>query len=141
MSLCLALLSVPATAQEQRTPSFQGQDVQAQEIQDLEQTAQIGRGVLCDTQQQMMRFVALRDGGKEAPVAMRTVNDEAHNKSACNMVMVMFSARKVLGETTLHNKIVSLVEITVLAFGDGVVWKRVPAVTQYTLVPEKGQNV
>jgi hypothetical protein len=145
VSLYLALLCLPAAAQDQQTqgvPSeIQSREIQSQDIQSLEQSAQIGRGVLCDTQQQMIRFVALRDDGKEAMTAVQTVNEEAHNKSACNMVMVMFTSRKVLGELTIHGKIVSLVEITVLAFGDGQAWKRVPALTQYTLVPEKGQNV
>jgi len=135
--VCLALLCLPAVAQEQGPQELQGRNPQA-----LEKTTQIGGGVLCDTREQMIRFVALRDDGKEAPTALRTVNEEAQNVSACNLVMVMFSTRKVIGEMTLHGKIVSLVEITVHAFGDGHVWKRTPeAVRQYTLVPEKGQNV
>jgi hypothetical protein len=135
LPLYLALLCLPAGAQGQQTQGIYPQDIQA-----LEQTAEIGRGVMCDTQQQMLRFVALRDDGKEAVTAVQTVNEEAQNKSACNMVMVMFSTCKVLGELSIHGNIVSLVEITVLAFGDGRAWKRVPDVKQYTLVPEKGRN-
>jgi hypothetical protein len=97
--------------------------------------------VVCDSPQQLVRFVALRDNGKEAPAALQTVNDEARNASACSMVMVMFTGRKPLGELTIHGKIVAVVEINVQAFGDGTVWKRVPAVRQYTLVPQNGQNV
>jgi hypothetical protein len=127
--LSLALTCLPAFAQERG----------AQETQTFDQA--VGRGVLCDTQEQMKRFVALRDDRMEAEQAIKVVNEEARNASACNLVMVMFTSRKPIAELTIHGHIVSLVEITVHAFGDGVVWKRVPAVKQYALVPEKGQNV
>jgi hypothetical protein len=129
--LCLVLTCLPAFAQ----------DSQSQDIQALQQNTTVGRGVLCDTLEQMKRFVALRDDGKAAEQAIKLINDEARNASACNMVMVMFSSRKPIAELAIHGHIVSLVELTVHAFGDGVMWKRVPEVKQYTLVPEKGQNV
>jgi hypothetical protein len=131
VALCLALLCLPAVAQD-RPPL---------DPQVLEENTMIGRGVLCDTQEQMIRFVSLRESGKEAISAVRTINDEARNASACNMVMVMFTARRTLAEFSIHGHIVSLVEITVQAFGDGVVWKRVPETKQYTLVLEQGKNV
>jgi len=134
--VCLALTCLPAMAQSQDP-----QDQRLLDPQTIEQESTIGGGVICDTRDQMVRFVSLRDDGKEADAAIKLINAEAHNAAACTWVMVMFTSRKPIGELTIHGKIVSLVEITVHAFGDGRVWKRVPEVKQYTLVPEKGQNV
>jgi len=117
------------------------QDQSLSDQQAREPDGTIGGGILCDTREQMVRFVALRDDGKEADAAIKLINAEAHNRAACTLVMVMFTSRKPIAELSIHGKVVSLVEITVHAFGDGRVWKRVPEVKQYTLVPEKGQNV
>jgi hypothetical protein len=135
--LVIMLLCCPAAAQDSRQNAL---STGAPETQDPQQF-DIGRGVVCDSPQQLVRFVALRDNGQEAPTALQTVNDEARNASACSMVMVMFTGRKSLGELTIHGKIVAVVEINAQAFGDGTVWKRVPAVRQYTLVHQNGQNV
>jgi len=143
MLLCLpALKSNDASAQEAQDFQRYGFPSFGTQSNEQERVTQVGGGVLCDTREQMIRFVALRDDGKEAPIAMQTVNEEVNNRAACNIAMVMFSSRKIVGEMAIHAKIVSLVEITVYAFGDGSVWKRLPVgIKQYTLMPEKGQNI
>jgi len=100
-----------------------------------EQTMEVGRGVLCDTAQQMQRFVALRGDGKEAEVALETVNNEAHI-TACNVAVVMFTGAKPIGELAIRGKLVSVIEITVHAIGTGSAWKKIPGITQYTAVVE-----
>jgi hypothetical protein len=92
--LVIMLLCCPAAAQDSRQNAL---STGAPETQDPQQF-DIGRGVVCDSPQQLVRFVALRDNGQEAPTALQTVNDEARNASACSMVMVMFTGRKWLGE-------------------------------------------
>jgi hypothetical protein len=49
---------------------------------------QVGTGLLCDTQQQAERFVALYDG--DAVIAIRTVNAEEHNPTACGLVTMAY---------------------------------------------------
>jgi hypothetical protein len=115
--LLFLLFAIPSNAQEQRT--------------DMD----IGRGVLCDTAQQMGRFVALRDNGKDVAVALDTVNDEAH-LIACNVALVMFTAGKPIGELIIRGKLVSVIQITVHAISNGSAWKKIPELTQYTAVVE-----
>ena len=118
--LLLMLFCFPAKAQEQTMDG---------------QTMDVGRGVLCDTAQQMQRFVALRGDGKEAEVALETVNKEAHI-IACNVAVVMFTGAKPIGELAIRGKLVSVIEITVHAIGTGSAWKKIPGITQYTAVVE-----
>ena len=120
--LLLTLFCLPSNAQEQTSKV-------------PEQTVDVGRGVLCDTAQQMERFVALRDNGKEADAALQTVNEEAHI-TACNVALVMFTGGKPIAELTIRGKLVSVIEITVHAISNGSAWKKIPGITQYTAVVE-----
>ena len=95
----------------------------------------IGRAVFCDTARQLERFVALRDNGKDAAVALETVNEEAHI-TACNVALVMFTGAKPIGELIIRGKLVSVIEITVHAIRNGSAWRKIPETTQYTAVVE-----
>ena len=131
--LLLMMFSLLANAQEQ---SIQKQNVQEQNIQ--EQNIQVGHGVLCDTVRQVERFVSLRDNGKDVRGALQTVNDEAQNAAACNLALFMFAPGKPIAELTIKGRLMSIVEITVYAFGNQRIWQKVPAMTRYTVVVEKG---
>jgi hypothetical protein len=109
--LLLSLICFPAKAQEQAPV--------------------VGRGVVCDTAEQMERFIALRGNGNDAVVALQTVNEEAQIV-ACNVALVMFTGGKPIAELTIRGKLVSVIEITVHAIGRGSVWRKMPGITQYT---------
>jgi hypothetical protein len=53
----------------------------------------IGRGIICDTQEQMERYIAVFKG--DAKLALTTVNTEAKKEDACSMAAIAFLA----GET------------------------------------------
>jgi hypothetical protein len=53
----------------------------------------IGRGIICDTQEQMERYIAVFKG--DAKLALTTVNAEAKKEDACSMAAIAFLA----GET------------------------------------------
>lgn len=125
--LLLALFCLPANAQEQPANAPQPE-------------IDVGRGVLCDTPKQMERFVALRDNGKEAEIALQTVNNESRIP-ACNVAFVMFTGGKPIAELTIHGKRVSVIEITVVAISNGSAWRKIPATTQYTAVVEGGRVI
>src|SRR5258708_37430680 len=121
VSLLLMLTGLPATAQE---PAMD-----------------VGGGVICNTAQQVERFVALESDGKETGGALKTVNDEVRDPSACSVSFVMFSGESPIVKLAVKGKPVSILEITVYAFGDGSAWKQVPAIVQYTVVAEKGMMI
>jgi hypothetical protein len=124
----IALLSgLPAYAQE-------GLSSQAPE------KMEIGQGVICDTLQEVQRYVALRGNGTEAGVALQTVNGEAH-EAACGVARVMFSPGARVADLSVQGKLVSIIQINVHAFGQGAVWTKIPATIRYTVTAEKGQVV
>jgi hypothetical protein len=101
---------------------------------------EIGQGVVCDTLQQVERYVALRGNGAETNIALRTVNGEAH-VPACSVALVMFSAGERVGGLTLQGRLLSIIQIRVHAFSNGPVWMTIPVTTRYTVTAEKGQIV
>jgi hypothetical protein len=121
------LACVPAMAQENVPPKAQ-------------EKIEIGQGVICDTLQQMERYVALRGNGTETNVALETMKDGAH-VAVCTVALVMFSASVHVADLTVQGKRLSIIQINVHAFGNGPVWMRVPATIQYTVTAEKGQIV
>jgi hypothetical protein len=125
--MILVLSCLPATAQEQLSANA------AEKIE-------IGQGVICDTQEQVERYVALRGNGAEARGALQTVNNEAH-VAACGVALVMFSAGPRVAGLTVQGRLISIMKINVHAFGNGPVWTKIPDTIRYTVTAEKGQVV
>ena len=98
----------------------------------------IGRGVLCDTPEQVRQFVALRNEGMGPQAALHVVNDEAQKTTACSYAMVMFASDKAITDLTIKGRRIHILQITIVAFGDGRTWKWLPDMVQYTAVVEKG---
>jgi hypothetical protein len=121
------LFCVPAMAQE-NVP------------QKAQERIEIGQGVMCDTPQQVERYVALRGNGTETNVALETMNDEAH-VAVCTVALVMFSAGAHVADLTVQGKRLSIIQINVHAFSNGPVWMKIPATIQYTVTVERGQVV
>jgi hypothetical protein len=128
-AMIVILSCLPAQAQE-------GLPAQARE------KIEIGQGVICDTAQQVERYVALRGNGAETNVALRTVNDEAEAHGAvCTVALVMFSAGDRVSGLTVQGRLLSIIQINVHAFSNGPVWMKTPATIRYTVTAEKGQIV
>jgi hypothetical protein len=123
----LMLCCLPAMAQEQ--PSSTAQE-----------KIEIGQGVICDTLEQVERYVALRGNGAETSGALQKVNDEAH-LAACGVALVMFSPGAHVADMTAQGKLLSIMQINVHAFGNGPVWTKIPRTVRYTVTAEKGQMV
>jgi hypothetical protein len=119
-ALLLLCSSLPATAQDHKT-------------------MEVGRGVICDTPDQVKRFIALRSDGKEQDAALLTVNGEAAVAAACNLGLVMFDSPESIGEMVLNGTPVTIVKIKVHAIGNGYAWKEVPDIVRFTAVPQKGR--
>ena len=93
---------------------------------------EIGEGVICDTLQQVERYVA--------NAALQTVNGEAH-VPVCSVALVMFSAGARVAGLSAQGRLLSIIKINVHAFGNGSVWMKIPATMRYTVTAEKGQIV
>ncbi len=106
---------------------FFGTAAQAQEVE-------IGPSLICDTEKQVQRFIALYDGDTRATI--NAVNREAHDATACGVVTTAYVRGPQLANARNKDKSFSIVQILVvgIADDDGSVESVAPAVF-YSLFP------
>jgi hypothetical protein len=93
-----------------------------------------GTGVLCDTKQQIERFVSLEANS----VALQTINAD-EQKTVCAVVEVQYVRGISLGKLRNTKGTFEAAEILILAANSGG-WHRIPPEIQYTIfaVVEEG---
>ena len=102
----------------------------------------VGQGLICDSPQQLHRFVDMRNQGREADEAVRTINEQAKNPVACGSVMAAFAPGKPVDKMKMLGETVEFIEITVIAISnDGASWTKVPPTTQYAIRTEPGISI
>ena len=106
-----------------------------------ERKVEVGRGVICESADQVKRFVALRSAGKAPDAALQAVNEEVTDAGGCRFSLFMFTGADPIAEMSLQGRPVSIVKITVHAFASGSAWTQVPAAVRYTAEPEKGRLI
>ena len=124
-ALFLALSCLPLQAQEQ--------------ADSLRRWLEVGQGIVCDSPEQVERFVALREDGMDVVVALQTVNNEFHDSTACDVSLVAFTDSKPIAYRVIEGKLASIVRIIVQAVGNGTTWRTVLARPRYTVEVEEGQ--
>lgn len=104
--------------------------------------ANIGVGMICDSQAQADRFVELRTQGQDPRHALAIVNKEAKNPRACGMAAIAFRREATLGMKTLKNELVQIVRINILAGFNGAAWQPVSDNTvQYAVMQGEGESI
>jgi hypothetical protein len=102
---------------------------------------EVGQGLVCDTPEQVERFVALRGDGRDVADALQTVNHESHSASACDLALIAFTDSKPIAERVIQGRLASIVQIMVHALGDGENWRTTQARARYTVEVEAGQII
>ncbi len=103
----------------------------AQESEGAEDT--VGPLLICNTAKQLNRFVDLLNGGRDAVDAVRLVNEEAQNPTACGNVLAAFEVGKLVAEVKMSGELFSIFEVKITALSDGSGWTQVSPTTQYTI--------
>jgi hypothetical protein len=73
---------------------------------------QVGTGLVCDTQQQAERFAALYDG--DTAIAIRTVNAEEDDPTACGLVTMAYMAGPPLSIARTKDLTFHIIEVLVI---------------------------
>ena len=91
----------------------QAEDLDAGEVQ-------VGTRLVCNTQHEAFRFVKLYSGDAEA--ALRIVNAEESDPTACEIIPVIYSVGSRLGSARTENATFNIVKILVIGIvtSDGV---------------------
>ena len=100
---------------------------------------EFGQGIVCDTPEQVERFVGLREDGRGVIHALQTINNESHGSMGCDIALVAFTDSKPIAERVIQGKLASVVQIIVHAVGDGATWRTIPPHARYTVEVEEGQ--
>jgi hypothetical protein len=101
----------------------------------------IGHGIVCNTSEQALRFVTLRNEGSEAFHAIQLINREADNPTACGAAMIAFRIDDEVHEHRLHGQRVNVTKVVIIAISDGAHWAQVPDTEQYVVVVPEGTEV
>jgi hypothetical protein len=109
-----------------------------QENKDNDNT-NVGVGIVCDTAGQVERYISLNKDGTPAEAAIQTINTESNNPHACGMVVAAFVVGEEVGNVTVPDGTVRIVEITIVAAQTQSGWQRTPPTVQYTGVFVKSE--
>ncbi len=101
----------------------------------------VGVGLICDTSEQAVRFVTLRDQGSEPEQAMQTVNSEAQKPRACGVAAVAFIPDQTVEMKVMHGKLVRIMRINVVAGFNGSNWQPVTGMVQYAVIEAAGETI
>jgi hypothetical protein len=104
------------------------------------QDVELGPSLICNTDKQVQRFIALYDG--DAQAAINAVNSEVHDPTACGLVNTAYVRGRQLATARNKDTTFGVVEILVLGIVDeeGSVESVTPAVF-YSLFPVEGIEV
>jgi hypothetical protein len=99
----------------------------------------IGTGLVCDTQQQVERFVSLYDG--DAETAVSTVNAEQHDPNACVIATMVYVPGDPLATAMHKYKTYQIVPVLVVGIvtEDGV--QAVKPARFFSAVEVEGQDI
>lgn len=109
--------------------------------QKADNSPKVGGGVICDTAQQVARYLTLHSQGKSPDVALRSVNTEAQNPTACGLSLIAFVENEEVETLPATGGIMRLMKITVLAAKNNEQWQRIPPTVQYTALFEKAVEI
>jgi hypothetical protein len=127
ISIFLALSCLPLHAQEQTNSP--------------RRWLEFGQGIVCDTPEQVERFVGLREDGRDAVDALQTINNESPGSTACDVALVAYTDSKPITARVIQGKLASVVQIMVHAVGNGATWRTITAHARYTIEVEEGQII
>jgi hypothetical protein len=93
---------------------------------------EVGEALICDTQAQAERFVALFHG--DAPAAIGVVNAEQHDPSACAIVNVAYVRGPSQGTARNHDEAFEIVRILVVGVASENAIRTVRPAAYFTLL-------
>lgn len=104
-------------------------------------TISVGHGIICNTSEQALRFVALRNEGSETVQAIKVINQEADNPTACGAAIIAFRIDEETDQQRMNGQRVRVVKVVVSAINNGAQWAPVPDIVQYALLALEGIEV
>ncbi len=99
---------------------------------DLSSNLSLGVGVICDTHDQIKRYLTLYQGSTTAEQAATAVNSETNSPGGCGMASIAFVTGDFLGNVNVPGGIMQVVKILVVAMKTQEGWQSISPTPQYT---------
>ena len=99
-----------------------------------------GNGVLCNTVEQMQRYLVLYRGETAPEAAVQKVNLEMKAPGACGFAYIAFVPHSIVGSVNVTGGVMKMVQITVLARKTERGWVNVIPIQQYTALFDKADE-
>ena len=101
----------------------------------------VGVGIICNTSEQAEHFVRLRSQGAHPDQAILAVNANAKDARACGVAAIAYIRNQTVDTMKVHDNLVQIIRINVVAGFNGAGWQRVSDMVQYAVLEGGGESV
>jgi hypothetical protein len=102
---------------------------------------EVGIGLICNSEAQVQRFLALQGTKQPLETAIQLINDEEHDPTACSVAAIAFIRGEEGSVVAVPGGQMKITQITIMAAQTPYGWQRVPGFRQYTAIFEKLEEV
>lgn len=102
-----------------------------------QKSVEVGVGLICNSEKQVQRYLALHVKDAPPDAAIQLVNTEAQDPNACSMAAIAFIRRKEGTSVPAPGGQMKITQIMILAAQTPFGWQRVTGLVQYTAIFEK----
>jgi hypothetical protein len=102
-----------------------------------QKSVEVGVGLICNSEAQVQRYLALHVKDAPPDAAIQLVNTEAQDPNACSMAAIAFIRGKEGASVAAPGGQMKITEIMILAAQTPFGWQRVTGLVQYTAIFEK----
>jgi hypothetical protein len=101
-----------------------------------DKSIEIGVGLICNSEEQVQRYLSLHVKDEEPETAIQTVNTEAKDPNACSMAAIAFVRGKEGATVPAPGGQMKITQITIVAAQTPFGWEPVSDLVQYTAIFE-----
>ena len=98
---------------------------------------ELGVGLICNSEAQVQRFLALQGNEQSFDTALQRVNDEEHDPMACSRAAIAFMRGQEVSAVSVPGGQMKITQITIVAAQTPFGWQQVPGLQQYTAIYQK----
>ena len=98
---------------------------------------EVGIGLICNSEAQVQRFLALQGADQRPDTTIKVINDEEHDPSACSLAAIVFRRDQEVSVVPAPGGQMKITQITIVAAQTPFGWRQIPSLQQYTAIFEK----
>ena len=102
---------------------------------------EVGAGLICNSAEQVERYLALHIADSRPELAVKKVNDEVQDPNACALAAIAFVRGEESKSIDAPGGVMKVTEVVILALQTPAGWQRVQPIRQYTAIFEKLEEV